>query len=88
MNLLYVPGTTRVEELKNYDTHEWYFKNKWTIEQAAEYEFVPTSTHRSWMGKYRCMHCTRTGYTWDGCRNWPWWWGLTHGINCRKRPPE
>ena len=65
---------------------QWYWLNKWDVLEAAMHEFVPTSLHQNWWGKYRCMWCTRTGYTWNGCLTYRWWWGRNHGKNCAKRP--
>jgi hypothetical protein len=70
-----------------YDPHKWYYENKWDVLEAAMLEFVPTSLNAArWMGKYRCMWCKKTGYTWDGCLGWSFWWGHRHGKNCGKRP--
>jgi len=50
---------------------------------AADRGFVPTSTHRNWGGKYRCVNCKSTGYFSKNA--YPYWWGNTHGNNCRKK---
>lgn len=57
-----------------------------TQEECAAMEFVPTSQHYSWQGKYRCAHCTVSGYLWLGCVEYRYWWGRDHGLHCRKRP--
>jgi hypothetical protein len=63
--------------------HQRYYEMSVDVLEAAMMEFTPTSTHRMWMGKYRCFWCKQTGYVWPGPNNW--WWGHGHGRNCRKR---
>jgi hypothetical protein len=82
--MAWIPDPTRATAVP--EVAQIYYEGRLPISVAAELEFVPTSTHRSWRGKYRCMWCKRTGYTWEGCTEYSYWWGNTHGKNCRKRP--
>lgn len=49
----------------------------------ADLEFVPTSTHRNWKGKVKCLWCGRQGWPQGGQR-----WQRKHGVNCAERPSK
>jgi hypothetical protein len=68
----------------NLQIQQRYYEASVDVLEAAMMEFVATSVHRSWMGKYRCLWCKRSGYVWPEPNSY--WWGHTHGKNCAKRP--